>query len=199
MVEPLRVVHEADERLRLGDVREQRQDREPDQERVGPRHGTEPKRRLQRVALRSGKGIHVAEQRRAELVQRRERQLHLGLDTLGAQDTRGVGACRDVVDQRGLADARLAAQHKGAAAPVASSGQQLVELRTLGSSTAQHRSSIRPAGTRPPAPFGRRTSRPRRAAGGTSGLAGAIDRSFFYVKNSFRDERRRLPRPDRAG
>jgi hypothetical protein len=38
MVEPLRVIHQADERLRLRDVREQRQDGKPDQERVDARH-----------------------------------------------------------------------------------------------------------------------------------------------------------------
>jgi hypothetical protein len=35
--------------------------------------------------------------------------------------------------------------------------------------------------------------------GGTPGLARGIDKSFFYVKTHFRHERRRLPRPDRAG
>jgi hypothetical protein len=80
----------------------------------------------------------VAEQRGAELVQRCERQLHLGLHTLGAQDTRVIGACRHVVDQRGLADARLTTEHQCAAAPIARGGQQLVELRAFGSSTAEH-------------------------------------------------------------
>jgi hypothetical protein len=35
--------------------------------------------------------------------------------------------------------------------------------------------------------------------GGTPGLARGIDKRFFYVKTHFCHERRRLPRPDRAG
>ena len=54
MVEPLRVVDDADERLLLGDLGEQGERGEPNQESVGRRAGSRGRTRFQRVALGVG-------------------------------------------------------------------------------------------------------------------------------------------------
>ena len=90
VVEPLRVVDDADERLLLGDLGEQRQRREPDQEAVGCRRRAQPEHRRERVALRAGQPLEVLQHRRAELVQPAVGELHLRLDADGARD---VPAC----------------------------------------------------------------------------------------------------------
>ena len=75
VVEPLRVVGDADQRLRLGGVGQQRRERRA-------RRGTDPgtprpetERRPKCVALRSGEAVEMGEKRRAQLVQAGEREL----------------------------------------------------------------------------------------------------------------------------
>ena len=110
VVEPLRVVDDADERLLLGDLGEQRQRREPDQEAVGRGPGAQPEHRRERVALRDGQPVEVIQHRRAELVQAAVGELHLRLDADGLRDVPAVDPIGHVAEQRALADARLAAQ-----------------------------------------------------------------------------------------
>ena len=50
-VEPLRVVDDAEERLLLGGLRQQVEDREPDEERIRRPSGAQPERDLEGVAL----------------------------------------------------------------------------------------------------------------------------------------------------
>ena len=69
LVEPLRVVDDADERLLLGDLGEQRQRGEPDQEPVRRRAGAQAEHRRERVALRGGQPVEVIQHRGAELMQ----------------------------------------------------------------------------------------------------------------------------------
>ena len=86
VVEPLRVVDDADERLLLGDLGEQRQRGQPDQEPVGRRAGAEPEHRGERIALRDGQAIESIQHRRAELMEPAVGQLHLRLDAHGRRD-----------------------------------------------------------------------------------------------------------------
>ena len=80
LVEPLRVVDDAHERLLLGGVGQQAQDRQADEEALRRRSGAHAERRAQRVALRARQRPETAEQGRAQRVQAGEGKLHLGLD-----------------------------------------------------------------------------------------------------------------------
>ena len=80
VVEPLRVVDDADQRLLLGDLGQQRQRGEPDQEPVGRRAGAPAEHGRERVALRGGEPVEVIEHRGAELVEAAVGQLDLRLD-----------------------------------------------------------------------------------------------------------------------
>ena len=113
LVEPLRVVDDADERLLLGDLGEQRQRGEPDQEPVRARAGAQAEHRRERVALRGGQPVEVIEHRRAELMEAAVGQLHLRLDADGRRDAPAGDTVGQVVQQRALADARLARAGRG--------------------------------------------------------------------------------------
>ena len=126
-VEPLRVVDDAQERLLLGGLRQQVEDREPDEERVRRPSGAEPERDLERLALRIGQALHELEARRAQLLQRREGELHLSLDPDRAGDAEVRRRLDRVLEQRGLADARLAVDHQHAAVTVARGLEQPLE------------------------------------------------------------------------
>ena len=96
-VEPLRVVDDAHERLLLGGLGEQAQDRQPDEEPIGWRSGAQAERRAQRVALRVRQLLETAEHGRAQRVQAGERELHLGLDASRPDDrhpSAASGTCR---------------------------------------------------------------------------------------------------------
>ena len=111
-IEPLLVVHQADQRMLLGDLGQQAQDGQPDQEAVRRRPGTEAERGPQRSALRSRETLEATQHRRAQLVQPGERELHLRLDPGGARHPAARGVLDQVVQQRRLAHARLAAHHQ---------------------------------------------------------------------------------------
>jgi hypothetical protein len=77
--------------------------------------------------LRLPEARHQLQERGAQLLERRERELHLGLDAACPGDpklARGVGR---VLEQGGLADARLSVCHQHAAASSARAVQQPVE------------------------------------------------------------------------
>jgi hypothetical protein len=67
-VEPLRVVHGAEQRAFLGHRRQQAEDGEPDQEAVGGIGGFESQGHAQRDLLRLGERAEPIEHRRAELM-----------------------------------------------------------------------------------------------------------------------------------
>jgi hypothetical protein len=77
VVEPLPVVHDADEGLLLGNLRKQRQRGEPDQklDRVASRRSA--KNSCQRVALRNGEPVELVQHRRTELMKAAVGQLRL--------------------------------------------------------------------------------------------------------------------------
>jgi hypothetical protein len=128
-VQPVRVVDEAEQRT-VG--------RGGGQQREGGRADGVPGRRLPRVTrwvagggrrrqrrgMTGGQLREEPEQRPDQLGERREREPRLELDAHRAYDRAAVGAVREVVEQRGLADAGLPAQHQAAAAPTPGVGQQ---------------------------------------------------------------------------
>ena len=67
-----------------------------------------------------------------------ERQLHLGLHADGARDPAPGRLLGDELQQGGLADARLAAQHQHRALARADALQQPVQRSTLVAAASQH-------------------------------------------------------------
>jgi hypothetical protein len=86
-IEPLLVIHDANQRLLLGHVREQAQNRQADEKAIRRRPGTDAERRPHRGALRTGETLEAIQHRRQQLMQPGERQLHLRLDTSGTEHT----------------------------------------------------------------------------------------------------------------
>lgn len=109
-IEPLRVVDDADERLLLGGVGEQAQDGQADQEAIRRGTGAHAERRVQRVALRDWQMPETAKHRCAQRMQAGECELHLGLDPRYPGDPASLRDVRQMPQQGGLADSRLAAE-----------------------------------------------------------------------------------------
>ena len=80
-VQPLGVIDQADQRPRGGILGQQAQHRQAHDEPVRSRLRRQPERHPQRPLLRLRQRGQAAQHRPAELVQRRERQLHLGFHT----------------------------------------------------------------------------------------------------------------------
>jgi hypothetical protein len=137
LVEPLGVVDEADQGLILCDVGQQAQRGKADQETVGCVPAPQGERRLQRIALGGREPIEPVEERRAELVEPGERELHLGLDTSGARDAAPGCVARQVLQQRRLADPGFATQDEHPAPPLAGARQELVQRVALAAATTQ--------------------------------------------------------------
>ena len=76
-VQPLRVIDQAQQRPVFRRLRQQGQHRQPDQEPVRRTAAAQPERDPQRVALRGREPLQAIQQRRAQLVNASERQLHL--------------------------------------------------------------------------------------------------------------------------
>ena len=126
-VEPLRIVDDTEERLLVGRLRQQVEDREPDEERIRRPARAQPERNFQGVALGIRQALHEVETRRAQLVERRERKFHLPLDSDRAGDPEARSRFDRIVEQRGLTDARLPVDRQHAALPVARRRQHAVE------------------------------------------------------------------------
>ena len=139
VVEPLRVVDDADQRLLLGDLGEQRQRGQPDQEPVGRRTAAPAEHRRERVALRDGQPVEVIEHGRAELMEAAVGQLHLRLDADGRREVPVGDLVGQVAQQRALADARLTAQDGDSAPTGERVGQEPVERLALDAPSEERR------------------------------------------------------------
>jgi hypothetical protein len=140
-VQPLRVIDDTHERALLGRLRQQTKRRQPDEEPIRHRALAQPERGRQGIALRSRESLEILEQRHAELMQRREGKLHLGLDPGGADPPHVRGRAHRMLQQRRFADPGLALQHEDPAAPNPRALEQPVDDGTLVSPTAQRRLS----------------------------------------------------------
>ena len=97
------------ERLLLGGLGEQAEDGQTDDEAVRGRFRAEAERGLERITLWAGQSLPQVEQGGAQLMQTRICELHLVLDAGTSRDATPGRALHDVLQQRRLADARLAA------------------------------------------------------------------------------------------
>ena len=141
-VEPLRIVDDAQQRpvpCRLG---AQAEHREADEESIRRVAGAEAEGRAQRLALGAGQRVQVVQQRRAELLQPGVRELHLGLGARRSDDAASGRRVHQILQQRGLADPCLAAQHEHRAPARAQASQQLIQRFALATPPEQSAARI---------------------------------------------------------
>ena len=137
LVEPLRVVDDADQRLLLGDLGEQRQRGQPDQEPVGRGTDAQSEHGCECVALRDGQPLEVTQHGRAELMEAAVGQFHLRLDPDGRHETPVGDPVGQVAQQRALADACLPPQDGDTAPTGERVGEKPVERLALGSASEE--------------------------------------------------------------
>jgi hypothetical protein len=79
----LRVIDDAQDRPLLRSLRQQAEGPQSDQERIRSLSGTQPEGDAKRIALGIRQTLRSVEDRRAQLLKRRKRELHLPLDPDG--------------------------------------------------------------------------------------------------------------------
>ncbi len=94
LVQPLLVIHQADQRVLVGDLGQQAQRGQPDQEPVRRRARPRPNAVRSACTLGSRQALEAVQHRRAQLVQPGEGELHLRLDTDGARHPAARRAAR---------------------------------------------------------------------------------------------------------
>ena len=139
-VEPLRVIDDTHERLLLGGVGEQAEDRQSHQEWIRRRVRGPPNqsgRDAKRPSLRLWEALHQLEKRGAQLLNRRERKLYLRLDPDRPDDPKPPRGLDRLLEQRRLANTRLPVYHQHVAAPTSHFVQQPLEHLALALPTDQ--------------------------------------------------------------
>ena len=121
MIQPLGVVNHAHQRPSAHGLDQQSQGGDPGQQRVR-RAGIQSEGDLESLPLRRGERLELTEQGRAQLVQRRERQLHLELHAGGTH----IGL-PEMLQQGALADPRLTSQQQRPTAAPARRRDQGIE------------------------------------------------------------------------
>ena len=154
-VDPLHVVREHDDGPLLREGRQQAERRRADEMRLRGGGGREAERGLERRALRAGQALELAQHRAQQLVQPGEGDLDLRLDAAHAQHRDRARRVGGVLEQRRLADPRVAAQDQDPARALAGPRHQRVDAPALGRAPEQH-GAILTAHVRPPVqPAGR--------------------------------------------
>jgi hypothetical protein len=108
VVEPVRVIYDADDRLLLTTVREQAQNRKADKKTIWWRVVGHSESSVQCRALWMRKSGHAVEYRREELMERRKWELHLELGAGSEYGAERRGVPHRLRDQGRLPDASLA-------------------------------------------------------------------------------------------
>ena len=131
LIEPVRVVDQAEQRLPFGCLGEQAERRERDQEAVVATPLRQAKRATQRRRLRLRKIVDQAEHGPDDLVQGGEGKLRLRLDAATAEHAHPLGLPARVLEQRRLAHTRVAEEHQHGAPRRPSSIEQLTDTGAL--------------------------------------------------------------------
>ena len=112
MVQPLLVIHHADQRTFSRRLGQQAQYGQAHHEPVRDWAGAEAERGPQRLTLRHWEGLSMIQHRSTQLMQCRERQLHFRLHARCPRYQAPRGPPGQVVQQNGLAHAGLTAHHQ---------------------------------------------------------------------------------------
>ena len=139
LVQPLRVVDDTEQRTLLRGLREQGQERQPDEKPIRHWSVAQAERDLEGVTLWRRESLHGLEQRCAQLVQGRERELHLGFDARSAKRPHLRCRFHGVVQKRRLPDPGLAVKDERATLAGADRGDHVVQQGALRSAPAQAR------------------------------------------------------------
>jgi hypothetical protein len=126
-IEPLLVIHQADQRPLVRHVGKEAQDGQADEEQIRRRPGTDAECGAQRVSLRKRHLLETIEHRRAQLMHRREREFHLRLDPHRTLHPAVRRLLDHVIQQRRLAHSRLATHDQRPALACANCFDQLLE------------------------------------------------------------------------
>ena len=137
-IQPLRVVNHTHKRPLRGHLRQQAQHRQPDQKPIRCVPSPQPERHAQRVPLRDGKPIEPIQQRCTQLLQRRERKLHLRLHTRSPHRPEPWRGPDRALHQRRLANPRLAAYHQHPALSTPHRLKQPAQHPALSAPAVQH-------------------------------------------------------------
>jgi len=141
LIEPLRIVDQAEKRLFVGTVRQQTQQGEADEKTIRPGARAQAKSGRERLTLGRRQPPQAAEQRRTQLVKARKGKLHLGLHPDRVKNPAAFGMTADVFQKRCLPDPRLAAQYQHRAPPRMHGLQEPIKLPAFGTPAPQHRST----------------------------------------------------------
>jgi hypothetical protein len=131
VIDPLRVVDDAQERLFRARRRQHGQRRQADEQAVDRRSFFEAESDAQRSSLAERKFFELRRERMQELMESHEAELHLGFDPGEPLHAQIDGRRNDVVEERGLPDPGFAANHDRAAQAIAHCVDQLPDLRPL--------------------------------------------------------------------
>ena len=123
----MNVVDETNEWLIVRGLRHETEHREPNHQPIRSLPGSQPKRDLKRLALRTGQPLERAHHSAAELMQPRVREFHLRLDRRRAHHPTLPHHAGQIFQQRSLADPRLAPNNEDAASAGPDIDQQLVQ------------------------------------------------------------------------
>ena len=137
----MHIIDEAHERSHLGRLGQQTQDREGHEKTIRGSAVLHPERDPQRIPLRAGQPLEPVEHRCTQLMQPRERELHLRLNPRDPGDPTPRRALGDVLQQRRLADARLAAQDLHRTLPRTDALQLTIQRLALVAPPSQHGAS----------------------------------------------------------
>ena len=139
----MRVVHEAQQRLLLGNLAKQAQRRQCDKEAI---RGDRRTRGLNAVRKApcwgSGSASKVSKHRRAQLVQTGKRQLHLGFDAGDLADSKTSGLPARISQKRGLARPSLSPDDQHPAAATSDLLQQAVQPLPLPRTAPEPRRAV---------------------------------------------------------
>jgi len=122
----VRIINQPDQRLLGGNLGDQRQHAHADQETVRRRPGRQAERRIQRRPLRSRQQADPVQERHQHPVQRGEAQPQLRLQPGNPDRPHAAGRLRRVLQQAGLADARITEDHQRPAQAMADRLHQLI-------------------------------------------------------------------------
>ena len=119
MIKPMRVINNSQQRLLLSRLRQHPENRQSNQERIwhGPRDESE--RDAKRLPLGLRETVDKVKERGTQLLNRCERELHLGFDPGRPGGPKPARSLDRVVEQGGLADARFAMHDQHAATSAA--------------------------------------------------------------------------------
>ena len=139
LIQPLRVVDDAQQRTLLGHFGHQAEYGQADEEPIRGGARAQAEDDPKRVTLWSRQPLEPIEQRRAQLMQAREGQLHLGLHPHRPHDGQIRRRLDQVLQQRRLPDPGLALQHQRPALALADRRDQPVQQRALAGPAFQAR------------------------------------------------------------